>query len=304
MEKKPKIFFIGSFKRLWDEEGIARALEGLGCHVHRFEETRWDQREFDFKVDTIHPNIVLMAKLKIPAQRVAMIRRLRDLWIPTASWTFDLYLGLNREHMLRTDPIFRAEYVFTPDGGNHKKIRGMGINHHVLRQGVFGGFCHRGGATKLPLDVAFVGCENPEWIYRTEMCAFLAKNYSRFHWFGRYNTQEVRGEELNDLVASTKIMIGDSVYAPYYWSNRIYELLGRGAFLISPMVPGLEKDYKPYKHFIPYTIGQFDELKEKIDYFLNRPEERRKISEAAMAHTRRRHTLENRCRKLLGIVKI
>jgi len=131
---------------------------------------------------------------------------------------------------------------------------------------------------------------------------FLTSTYGdRFHWYGRTNTAEVRGEKLNDLYNSA-IVIGDSVYSPHYWSNRIYEVLGRGGFLIHPMIEGIEKEFKPFKHFIPYNHHDYKGLKEKIDYFLEHEEERDKIRMAGFAYCKKNHTLDNRCRQFLDYV--
>jgi spore maturation protein CgeB len=104
------------------------------------------------------------------------------------------------------------------------------------------------------------------------------------------------------LYNSAKIVIGDSVYSPQYWSNRIYETLGRGGFLIHPNVPGIEKEYEPWKEFIPYDYNDFTSLKEKIDYFLTKPKEREKIQMAGFIKTRD-YILEERCRSFLKLVQ-
>ena len=95
--------------------------------------------------------------------------------------------------------------------------------------------------------------------------------------------------------------MGDSVNFPHYWTNRIYETLGRGGFLIWPEIEGFDA-YKPYEHFIPYKMNDWKGLKEKIDYFLKKPEEREKISKSALNYTKKYHTLIQRSEELIKIV--
>lgn len=296
-----KIMYVGSFKHIWDEECIAREFESLGHTVFRAEEGLASIGQFKAFVEANQPDLVLFAKFKNydATERKEFLRYLSKKGIKTATWLWDLFFGLHRESLLRHDPVFRCDYVFSPDGGNHQKFLDMGINHHVLRQGIFTDYCERGNEDKdLKSDVVFVGSFNSQWLFREEVCDSLVK-YD-FKRYGKKDTQEIRGGRLNDLYASTKVVIGDSVYSPYYWSNRIYETLGRGGFLIHPMIEGLDKEYQPYEHFVPFKYGDTGSLHEKIDYFLAHPEERKRMSDAALEYTKSHHTIRHRCEELLS----
>lgn len=290
-----KISFIGSFKNKWDEEGIALSLEGLGVEVQRIDEASARIQDIE-SIKKFNPDLVLFAKLKLPAGRSDFMRNLK---FQTASWTFDLYWGLRRQAFIYKDPIFKADYVFSPDGGNQKKFKEAGVNHKLLRQGIYKEYCYQLNR-KPEYEVIFVGSSNQQWPYRDILCDFLSKNYS-FTWIGKKNTLECRGHDLNDLYAKAKVVVGDSVYSPYYWSNRLYETLGRGGFMMFPKIPGLEKEYIPYEHYIPYSMNNFTQLKEKIDYYLKESEKRKKISYMAMEYTKRFHTLDNRCQQLMNV---
>jgi len=301
MENKT-IAYIGSFHNLWDEEGIARSFEKLGYRIFRFSEKAFDTDNFLHQVDIIKPDFVVFAKLKIPTANI-VVRELKRRKIKTVCWVWDLYFGLNREFFVGRLPMFKADYVFSPDGGNDEKFKERGVNHYLLRQAIYDEYCYKGKFRKeYNYDVVFVGCENMQWHYRTELCNFLKKNYKSFKWFGRNNTLEIRGHELNDLYASAKIVIGDSVYSPYYWSNRLYETLGRGGFMIFLEIEGLDREYIPYKHYIPYKMEDFKGLKEKIDYYLKNKKGRKKISNEALKYTQKHHTLIQRCQELIKII--
>ena len=67
--------------------------------------------------------------------------------------------------------------------------------------------------------------------------------------------------------------------------------------MMFPDIEGIRDEYEPYKHFIPYVWNNLEGLKEKINYYLERPKERKAIGMAAMKHTKENHTLINRCKQ-------
>ena len=294
-----KIAFIGEFTKLWNEEGIARSFEKLGIEIIRFPEEGFDARTALKIIADEKPDMVLTAKLRID-HREFFVKEIKKMRIPTVSWTFDLYFGHRRESKIDEDIIFKTDFVFGPDGGNIQRFRDKGINYHLLRQGIYDEYCYKGKWVKdFSSDVAYVG--GMQYGHREVMCKYLQK-YD-FKRYGKLATDHIRGDPLNDLYASASIIIGDSFPSPRYWSNRFYETLGRGGFLIFTDIEGLNEEYEPYKHFIPFKFYGFASLEEKIEYFLKHPEERRKISNRAMAYTKEHHTLLNRCRQFLEIIK-
>ena len=66
-----------------------------------------------------------------------------------------------------------------------------------------------------------------------------------------------------------------------------------------PKIPGLSTEFEPYQHYIPYTLGNFAQLKEIIDYYLTHDEEREKIRLAGFENCRKYHTYEIRVEKLI-----
>lgn len=77
---------------------------------------------------------------------------------------------------------------------------------------------------------------------------------------------------------------------------RPFELAASGAFVISGYADDIENYYKSGQEMIFYRSTQ--DLVEKIEYYLNRPEERERIARAGYERTVREHTYENRFREL------
>jgi hypothetical protein len=290
-----RIGLVGSFKKLYDEEYIARAFEKLGHEVIRYEskESGYQQILND------NPDVVITVKRDL----------LYGSWgsligkIPTVFWLFDLYWGTPRENLIKRDWKFRSDFVFTTDSGNHDKYVKAGINHYVVRQGMIEEEAFIAEPDpKYPEEIVFVGTDNPWYPYRKELVDFLKRTYkSRFKRYG--DREIIRGTELNKLYSSAKIVIGDSVPTPGYWSNRLYDVLGRGGFLIFPQIEGLDKEYIPGEHLITYKHGNRNELKEKIDIYLNQDLERERIRRQGFEHTLKNHLISNRCLQILKIIQ-
>jgi spore maturation protein CgeB len=293
-----RIAYIGKFNTLWSEEGIARALESAGAEVIRIPE---QGENHIVLVRNAKPDVVLTTKMQFTGAW-KFLAAMREDKIPTVSWTFDLLIGHpERENLLTAFSWLSCDYIYLTDGGHDAEYKAKGIEKRVLYQGIPDELCYRGEPDeRFPHDIVFVGTSNPVFPYRQDTMRHLQRTYgNKFHWYGAADANEIRGHELNRLYASAKIVIGDSVASPRYWSNRLWETLGRGGFCIFPRIEGLEEVYTPYKHYIPYDWGDYDGLSDKIDYYLTHDAERNAIQQAAYEHTKSHHCMSHRAKKLL-----
>jgi SAM-dependent methyltransferase len=116
----------------------------------------------------------------------------------------------------------------------------------------------------------------------------------------------MRGRDLNDLLASAKVVVGDSLCVDfkkaYYTSDRPYEVAGRGGFQIFPYIKGLDEEFVDGETIVFYEFGNFGQLREKIDYYLAHDEQRERIRAAGQAWVREHATYHDRMRQLLDTV--
>jgi hypothetical protein len=302
-----KVLYFGVFEKPYDTEVyISNTLESMGHQITRQqinnvgpEELRELLKEdFDF---------ILLSKSWFKGNWQSCKEMLKQSKILKVGWFWDLCWGTMREHLVYDHPLFSADLVFTTDGGNQEKFKRAKVNHSVIRQGIYEPEAVIGTPKQeYKYDVIFVGTDVHKtafgWSHRTELIKFLHETYGpRFKHFGKEDG--IRNQELNDLYASAKVVVGDSVVRPHYWSNRIYETLGRGGFLIFPEVPGLDEEFVRYKHFIPYTIRDWQGLKEKIDYYVHHDKEREEIKMAGFEYCKNNHTYRHRCEELIKRVK-
>ena len=313
--------YVGNFsKNSVGEPEIANALEKLGHEVVRISENEAALESLRKKTISKKYNFVLFAKLRIGSDESvrALLKELRYHKVPTVCWLFDLYWGYRREIEIKVNmlPAFGADIVFTTDGGHDVMWKRYNINHFTLRQGIDENVKIGKPIYNTKAEIGFVGGRGTwrGWPYRGELLDFLRANYgNRFGHFGGGGNcaccvtglseeREIRHEDLNNLLATLKITICDTVNSPHYWSNRIYETLGRGGFAIHPRVEGLDKEFKEFEHFVPYTVGNFKDLKNKIDYYLEDMDSRERIRKDGFDYCHTRHTYTQRVKDLLRVL--
>lgn len=299
----PRILYFGSFGKPYDTEVyIANTLESLGCEVVSKETPNVTQEQLG-RLLKEKWDCILFSKGWFHFSEGEVFRMLDSYPGMTIGWFWDICWDTKNEILIKTHHLFRAKKVLTTDGGNDEKWKQLKINHSVLRQGIYEPEAVLGTPREeFACDVAFVGGDQHEkifgWEHRTKLLDFLRNTYGdRFKHFGV--DKQIRNLDLNDLYASAKVVVGDSLLSPQYWSNRVYETTGRGGFLIFPKVPGLEKEFEYYKHLVPYEIGDWAGLKEKIDFYLANEKERKEIQLAGFEHCRDNLSYTERCKQFL-----
>lgn len=322
-----KILYIGNYTKIGDPLGycpnaeyIAQSLRELGHEVWPMNECDYTPMDIiDFmkmkKFDLILTEEGRLKNDFVNNERLkkdillqlfaAVMNEAREQGIPVVAWLTNIFHGvMRREIQLRTNPIFKADMVFTTDGGHQKEFEALDINHRLLRQGIYQHEAYIGKPVyPTKAEIVFVGAIYEHiWPYREKLVNFLKETYGdKFEHLGQRG--DIRHDQLNNLCATAKIVVGDSVYSPHYWSNRVYEIIGRGGFLIHPRVAGLGDEFIYHKHIIPYDFGNFGQLKEIIDYYLSHEEEREKVRMAGFEHCKANHTYKHRVSQMLEVLE-
>ena len=156
--------------------------------------------------------------------------------------------------------------------------------------------------------ILFTGIGKGGGVQRESFIAEMRATYGdRFYHVSR----GVHREELGRLIANSSIVVApDSPVTDRYWSNRVYNALGFGAFLLHPWCGDLSANYR----VIPdewgsdfeceaIAYGSRADLFEKIDKYLEMPTSRRRIASAGYERTIREHLYRHRCEQLVRTVK-
>lgn len=297
---------------------MRQAWENQGHKVIRVQEGEIDQWD-RLIAEMSRCDLVLWTRTASEAAKVGVRRQWQMLAAaeragkPTIGFHLDRWWGLNREQSVWTEPFFRCSTVITADGGHQEEFASVGVNHVWLPPAVSLGETEPGEAVPQYRNrLAFVGSWQPgyhaEWGHRRELVEWLKRTYPQdMKFWPRPGQPAIRGTDLRNLYASVDVVIGDSCLAggaTHYWSDRIPETLGRGGFLIHPNVVGLEDHFMPEVHLRTWEIGNWGELKSKIDHSLATPEIRAEVQEAAREWVRERHTYDvrvNQIREIAGV---
>lgn len=307
------IAYSGNFEPKHSTEShLSATLEDdLGYRVLRLQENRFDaEQTFRSVVESKARAFMWTRTWGIRGDAMKMFRDLHSLGIPTFAYHLDLYWKISRERTISTDPFFIGpKYCFTADGGSDDDFRLAGINHTWMRPGVFRQECYKAEPVpKFACDVAFVGSMDDyhaEWLpYRQELKRRLIDWYGpRFRVFPGRGNPAIRNHELNQLYASVKVVVGDSLCPgfkhPRYWSDRIFETIGRGGFMIHPRIGGIEDELRDGEHVVLFDFNDWDGLRAKIDYYLANEADRLRIRDAGHEFVKANCTYTNRLRAML-----
>lgn len=248
-----------------------------------------------------------------------MLDAARAAQTPVIGVHLDRWVGLARQREIRREPYFTVDVLFTADGGHQAEWAALGVNHRWLPPAVGAAECGAGEPRdEYRSPLAFVGSwrggYHPEWQHRARLVRWLSRNYrGRVAFWPQPGQHAVRGAALRDLYASVDVVVGDSCLVPRadgrpctsYVSDRLPETIGRGGFFIHPHVNGITDGgmVESGTHLATWPLGDFDALRERIEWALGHPAERREIAAAGMAHVAAHHTYDRRVAQVVDVLR-
>ena len=306
-----RIAFLGNFAVPYSSETHhARSLETLGHEVIRLQEPStavsviteqalrcdafvwihthgWDTPGIDFALSAI-----------------------KNAGIPTLTYHLDLWWGLQRQKDVRSSVYWDLDHFFTVD----KKMAdwltdNTPVKGHFLPAGVFDEECFISTEpSPFANDVIFVGSRgyHPEWPWRPQLIDWLRDTYGpRFtHIGGDGDSGTLRGPALNAAYSQSKVAVGDTLCLgfdyPWYASDRLFEAPGRGGFQLFPRIKGIPELFDGTMEF--FDFGDFDGLKDLIDYYLEHDQPREALRTMCHEHVKKHHTYVQRWETILETI--
>lgn len=287
------------------ENELLRAMLSLGWEVDTHMERGIDWRNVPLDADfVLWTHTHGFAPESTHRAQTALLVRALHAHVPVVAYHLDLWWGLARQRQVPDEPFFRCDRVCTADGGHDDEWAAFDIAHRWFPPAVSEAECVRAAPrTEYASDIAFLGSwtgsYHAESGHRHKLVSWLRDTYGdRCAFWPPVGEPALRGADLRALVASVKVIVGDSCLAPSvprYWSDRVPEMLGRGGLLVHPRVEGLREQH-PY--VIEWDAGEWDQLDAWIAYWAADDDARARRTEAARAHTLAHHTYTVRMAQL------
>lgn len=137
----------------------------------------------------------------------------------------------------------------------------------------------------------------------TSRVAFVER--MKAHYKDRFThvPRGVHRRDLARLIARHAVYVcPDSPTTLRYWSNRIYNAAGYGAFVVHPWCGDLLGEQYRDERELRYYENE-NHLLPLIDHYLHAPRERAALGAAALRRTREMHLYRHRCEEMLRVVK-
>ena len=306
-----RIAFLGNFAVPYSSETHhARSLETLGHEVIRLQEPSTAVSEITEQALRCDAFVWIHTHgWDTPGIDFAL-SAIRNAGIPTLTYHLDLWWGLQRQKDVRSSVYGDVDHFFTVD----KKMAdwltdNTPVKGHYLPAGVFDEECFISTEpSPFANDVIFVGSRgyHPEWPWRPKLIDWLRDTYGpRFtHIGGDGDSGTLRGAALNAAYSQSKVAVGDTLCLgfdyPWYASDRLFEAPGRGGFQLFPRIKGIPELFDGTMMF--FDFGDFDGLKDLIDYYLEHDQGREALRTMCHEHVKTHHTYVQRWETILETI--
>lgn len=173
-----------------------------------------------------------------------------------------------------------------------------------LREGADERYCGMGDPLpNIACDVLFVGSPNGGRQRRSWDREVKGVYGARYLNVGNKNANCVWTRPLADLIASVPVVLApDNPVTERYWSNRIYVMLGFGAFLVHPYTKELAATFEDRRDVVFYRDRE--EMFSLVNAYLRRPSShRQRVAESGLKKVLAAHTFRHRCEFLIKTVK-
>jgi hypothetical protein len=306
-----QISFLGNFAVDYTSETHhAKSLTTLGHDVVRLQESATSTEEISAAAMQSDLFVWVHTHGWDTPGMSEVLWRLRVAGIPTATYHLDLWKGLSRERDIRSSPYWELDHFFTVDKLMADWLtENTPVKGHYLPAAVFDEDCYiTDEPSQWANDVIFVGSKryHPEWPWRPQLIDWLRDTYGpRFtHIGGDGDSGTLRGPALNAAYSGSKVAVGDTLCLgfdyPFYASDRLFEAPGRGGFQVFPRIKGIPELFDGTMMF--FDFGDFDGLKDLIDYNLEHDQGREALRTMCHEHVKKHHTYVQRWKTILGLI--
>lgn len=285
---------------------IKHAFEKLGYIVKAVDAKRQPLNSYSIACD-YRPELVFCSRTKELTAQVVQIKREFPLAI-ICMWNVDVRKNINAWRNLY--PLIKlCNYHFVPDSGRIPQWRDL-LNRNTfwLPQGLQNEVYDRPkeitdeDRKKYECDVSFAGSNAGFHAWRVPYLQAVEKTGAKFKKWGCDGQPKIYGAEHNKMVLLSKINLCCSGYfGSGHTSVRDYKILGAGGFALELSREGIHEIF-PENVIRCYTNPE--DLAEKIRYWLDHDEERRKVADTSYRWVHENATYTHRIKMALDYMEI
>ncbi len=299
-------------------------LESLGVEALdlRLPPERLTEESLLEEVDRFRPDLYLTVRGRhVPS---GAVRKIAERGIPTAMWIEHIAPRIEPE----TVALARAhDFFFTTVADMVPVYQGEGVrNAFHLMQGFQPEAYFPNGIPAVAASgdhVLFTGRIDADYRYRAALLKAVLKTGVDLKWYGervpltfrtlgfhlryrdllrRHQGGKAFLEDFARAVAQARVVLALHKYRNLRmgFSNRIWMILGCGGFYLGEKVAGQEEIFRTGMEL--ETFSNREEMTEKIRYYWDRPEERRRIAAAGQAKVLEHHTYAHRFRDMFATI--
>ncbi|QDG51682.1 glycosyltransferase [Persicimonas caeni] len=297
---------------------LRRKLESVTTRMHAAAEhidvyRKWSLRELTELARRARPDLIISCYDFLRPAEVASLKKLADARV--VMWYPDALVNFGRSHFM----VAPYDAIFFKDPYIVEKLDGVIDSPVFYLPECFNPLVHRADASesegplrnKYHCDITTAG---NMYAYRVAFFRHLT-DYNVKLWGNPLpswiDAPEVRAMHQGEYVVEAdkaeaflgaKIVL-DNMHPAEVWgiNCRAFEVAGIGGFLMLDSKPGLHQLFTDGEEVVSFR--SVDDLRAKIDYYLERPDERRRIAQAGRRRAHAEHTYEARLRLLFATLE-
>jgi len=124
-------------------------------------------------------------------------------------------------------------------------------------------------------------------------------NHSKVH----FGISRVRGHWEDSVKALLPDYPLDRHGLFYQLKSRLFQAVGAGAMVLNEYTPELDDLFEVGKEIITFEFGDFEDLRDKLSWYICHNEERNRVARAGYERGRKQHTFSARIQQIFDIVR-
>lgn len=261
---------------------IARAFEALGWSVIPLNCMILDEVQLRHRIDLYEKEVDFYLEI---GRGYLPTKTIKNLKIPTINWMPTIITNSENALNITKNILVHFDKVYTAVPSEISLYKKYGVTAYPLLMGACDEFCENRNIKK-DIQIGLLG--NMTYPSRINVKKIINKKYNMYITYTYHQYVE--------LINRMEININIGLF-PFCVPRRIFEILACGGFLLSYEIDEIDTVFKDGEHLVYFNKHN---IIDKIEYYINHPEERKHIAKQGQDFVLKHHTFKHR---ILEIIK-